>query len=345
MPPQQTDHLLEAPTGQSSSDAEATRPGSCCTVSLLVVSLVLAAICGCLVVWLAVDTPPKPSVRHPEGPVKPDPGAIGWKTNGEVVARGHWCQVGVPARDWTPRRCKPAATKQQIRVLSYNLFWWNLFLQRQGNNASAGHLIAAAARSKPFDVMGFQECNDVGRVLRDAKEAGMQGSFRTVGPVNPVAGAVAIAWREPTWQTLNFGLVDVAEDSKQEWWGIRFVAFARLKHTQSGATIFFMNHHGPLPVQAPGGLCGADGTAYNLLKVVGFHAQYGDAIVLLGDFNAGKDSSTIKHLSQYLDHAYNGNVFGGVDNMFSTCLTALERKNLGNGGSDHDALSVVFEIQ
>jgi len=263
-----------------------------------------------------------------------------------TVGDGHWCRVGVPADNWTLAHCVPASPGNQLRVklLTYNLFWWNLFLKRKGNDGSAGKLIAAAAAQAPIDLMGFQECNDAGRVIRDAKEAGLPGVWRTMGPVNPVAGAVAIAWRDDVWQTLNFGLVDVAEDSPEEWWGVRYVAFVRLVHMSSKKTIFFMNHHGPLPVAKPGGLCGADATAYNLLKVAGYHALPGDTIILVGDFNAGKDSGTIARLSQYMGHVYNGNVYGGVDNVFASCATAIERKNLGSGGSDHEALSVVLQL-
>ena len=34
--------------------------------------------------------------------------------------------------------------------------------------------------------------------------------------------------------------------------------------------------------------------------------------------------------------------FGGVDNFLSNCASSAEATNLGNGGSDHDALSIVF---
>jgi len=281
--------------------------------------------------------------------MKFDEGAIGWETTGFTVGIGHWCEVGIPSKGWDLGGCvnlTSGVAGPRVKVLTYNLFWWNLFQKRQGNDNSAGKLIAKSGKQEPFDIMGFQECNDVETVLRNAREAGMQGSYRTLGPVNPVAGAVAIAWLESVWDALNFGIVEVAEDADKpgQWWGARFVTFVRLSHKQSGAKVFFMNHHGPLPVAEPGGLCGADATAYQLLKVIGYHAHPGDALILVGDFNAGKDSRTVQRLSEHVIHVYNGTSYGGVDNIFTHCAVATEKTNLGAGGSDHDALSAVFQV-
>ena len=79
----------------------------------------------------------------------------------------------------------------KVKVLTYNLFWWNLFGQRGGNGGSAGKLIKDAGSAAPFDLMGFQECDDVNRVLGDA---GLTDTFGTVSPGH----AVAIAYRN-TW--------------------------------------------------------------------------------------------------------------------------------------------------
>eukprot|EP00434_Breviolum_minutum_P036763 symbB.v1.2.032586.t1/scaffold3927.1/size48165/2 len=56
-----------------------------------------------------------------------------------------------------------------IKVLSYNLFWWSLYRVRQGEGDSAGNLIKAEIEEdRPFDVMGFQECESGLRVLEPA---------------------------------------------------------------------------------------------------------------------------------------------------------------------------------
>merc|ERR1719188_1569160 len=49
-------------------------------------------------------------------------------------------------------------TAANIKVLSYNLYWWNLYDVHKGRDDSAAKLIASSHESKPFDLMGFQEC-------------------------------------------------------------------------------------------------------------------------------------------------------------------------------------------
>mmetsp|Transcript_8199 Transcript_8199/g.24123 ORF Transcript_8199/g.24123 Transcript_8199/m.24123 type:complete len:390 (-) Transcript_8199:66-1235(-) len=327
-------------------------------LSILVFLLATAV---CLLAWrsglggLGGPRPQQVLGKYPEGHYKPTgittplAGAIGWDATDEAVGQEHWCQIGVPAETWSARQlvkpCSAAPNGQvNVKALSYNLFWWNLFDKRQGNDGSAGKLIADSSQDAPFDVMGFQECNDVKRVLDDAKAAGMQGEYRTLGPVDPITGAVAIAWLDSTWKALLFGIEAVAEDEAKEWWGARHVAWVRLSHRKTGETVLFMNHHGPLPISNPGGLCGAQATAYHLLRVIGYHVKPGESVILLGDFNANSTSATVTRLSRFLDHPYHGQAYGGVDNFFSLCTTVTDRKNLGPGGSDHDALSVNFRI-
>ena len=56
---------------------------------------------------------------------------------------------------------------ESIQVLSYNLFWWHLFKVEGGRSGSAGHLIRSTSQP-PYDVMGFQECEDPEKVLGPA---------------------------------------------------------------------------------------------------------------------------------------------------------------------------------
>ena len=101
-----------------------------------------------------------------------------------------------------------------------------------------------------------------------------------------------------------------------------------------------MNLHGPLPVNT-GGLCGGEALAYNLLKIIGTKANKEDLLILVGDFNQDSSNEAIKSLQKKFNRVYTGYSFGGVDSIFSNC-PAVQTKNLGNGGSDHDALSVTF---
>lgn len=263
--------------------------------------------------------------------------AMGWQTNGSTVGKGFWCEVGFPASGWSPGSSDcPAQVGDplEVRVLTYNLFWWKLFGVDGGRHGSAGHVIRD---NGPFDMMGFQECERADRVIRDA---GLSHEFHTYSPTN----AIAIAWNHRVWNKLEKGYADVAEDSHLQWYGSRSAVWARLQHRDTGKTVFLINHHGPLPTQRPGGVCGPHATAYNILKVIGERAHKGDAVFLIGDFNAKADSPTFSELGKYLTLAYRGRSFNGVDDFFTNCGEVRDTHNLGKGGSDHDALSVTFGV-
>lgn len=221
-----------------------------------------------------------------------------------------------------------------LKVLTYNLFWWNLYGVRKGNGASASMLIKNAG---DLDMMGFQECEDPARVLR---EAGLTEKYNIFPGDGSKTSAICMAYHKERWFLLGQGMEVVASDDL----GGRSVQWMRLKHG-SGLTAFFMNHHGPLPVNS-GGKCGGPATAFNMLHVLKSHTMPEDVIILVGDFNANGQSQTIQHLEWRLSRVYNGLMGGGIDNIFTNLngRTVSETSNLGDGGSDHDALSVVFKI-
>lgn len=302
---------------------------------------------------------------------------IGWHPTGQTVGNGHWCQVGVPAANWhlssycsgsgaavvaregfTVERFLRAtvdanatasrASSARLKVLTYNLYWWHLFGQDKGENGAAGKNIASHAKPETFDLMGFQECEDVAWPLRDAKSAGMEGEFATV-----VGGdAIALAYRKEAFELLEQGVADVAEDGPAQHFGRRSTVWVRLTHKASHRPVFFINHHGPTPVNS-GGVCGSAATAYNLLKVIAENAKVGDAVILVGDFNAwsndpqGKWLEEVGKIDCHLPHVFSNPVIEdvwGIDNVFASCLKTVETTVMPKGGSDHNALSVVFEI-
>merc|ERR1711865_259843 len=57
-------------------------------------------------------------------------------------------------------------------------------------------------------------------------------------------------------------------------------------------------------------------------------------------------SSRIQTLDRFMNRVYTGSSHGGVDHVFSNCAGSMveSTNNLGSGGSDHDALNVVFNI-
>lgn len=258
---------------------------------------------------------------------------------GTALAVPPACQMGELPKLWRHTATGPHL---QVKLLTYNLFWWSLFGEREGNHGSASRLIAQSGQPQMHDVMAFQECMDPDRVLR---EAGLSSQYTIFPGDGSGAAATCMAFHTSTWTLMEHGSEYVAEDKEEQYFGRRAAQWLQLRHKVSGHGLFFMNHHGPLPVNS-GGQCGGRGTAYNLLQLIAKHAQHGEAIILVGDFNADAASATIRHLEERLDKAYEGSSLGGIDNVFSNLQksSVVEAINLGKGGSDHDALSVIFEI-
>lgn len=245
-----------------------------------------------------------------------------------------WCQsVG----DMPTITSAASGPPMRLKVLTYNLFWWNLFKKRGGNDQSAGKLIAASHAEAPFDLMGFQECEDGARVLADA---GLDATFHMFQGEY----AKCMAFNKEVFTLDAAGDADVAADN---WWnnyGKRGMQWMRLKHA-TGRTVMFANHHGPLSVNS-GGLCGGEATGKQMLGHIGRNYVPGDAVVLVGDFNSNAASLTVQEIRKHLVHVFNGEVFGGIDNIFANTpeSNVVKNINLGRGGSDHDALASIIDF-
>lgn len=316
-----------------------------CGILMCFICLTAAVIVGTVLLVMRDAHNRKDNDGPDEGPA--EEGAIGWNASDSMVGPDDaWCRIAAPIEGWS-LGCPGASDgvpSVEVRLLTYNLFWWNLFHDRNGNDGSAGKLIAAAASAPAaaFDFMGFQECEDVERVMHDANLSSTFGTY----PNTDVA--IAIAYNIARWEALTSGTAQVAEDQEVEgqYYVRRSVLWARFRERTTDRIVFFANHHGPLQVNT-GGLCGGPATAYNLLRVISFHAHPGDAILLVGDFNADPTAGTIRTLAEHLDLAYTGEKFNGVDNIFAACAQISEQggQNLGSGGSDHDALSATLLLQ
>jgi len=225
--------------------------------------------------------------------------------------------------------------------LAYNLFWWNLFGKHGGGERSAGKLIARTGGDEKYDMMGFQECEDVWRVLRDAGLNEQEYAAIDGGR------AIAMAYRRTRWELLEQGVRDVGEDSQQQYYGKRAAMWARLRSLDEDKTVFFVNHHGPLKVSQTGG-CTGSATALNIMKMIGEHARSRDVIILVGDFNAAIGSTRARELELRLHRVHSGYFAGGVDHVFSNCGERAEGETLAKGDSwyksDHNALSAEFAI-
>mmetsp|Transcript_72009 Transcript_72009/g.234068 ORF Transcript_72009/g.234068 Transcript_72009/m.234068 type:complete len:458 (+) Transcript_72009:83-1456(+) len=283
----------------------------------------------------AMDSTTTDSVASTTEPYTQPVNNFTWRASTDKVGEG-WCQVEVPQADWNlfGSSCSGGF---RLKVLSYNLFWWNLFGVRGGNGGSAGALIAQSSQTEAYDLMGFQECQNVGLVLRDAglsdDYTGLQWSDGDI--------ALGLAFHKGRFERLEGSTEKVAEDRPEQWYGKRGAQWVRLQDKKSKRVVFIVNHHGPLPVDS-GGVCGGDATAYNLLRIFGQHAEAGDALVLVGDLNAGAGSRTQRALGERM-HRVNSN---WVDAIYSSCAGAAVKEEavLANGGSDHNALFATLEF-
>jgi endonuclease/exonuclease/phosphatase family metal-dependent hydrolase len=261
--------------------------------------------------------------------------------NGEKSGHGQWCEVPRPVETWADLKTCPNGTgSTKVKVLTYNLFWWNLFNNRGGENGRAGRKIATTSGPEEYDLMGFQECDDIGRVMADAKSHGLSGEYGTLNG----GRALGMAYLKSRWTLLDSNSEDVGEDSWKQHYGKRSAQWARLQNAD-GSVVFFVNHHGPLPVSESGG-CAGSATAYNIMRMISENARTGDIVILVGDFNAQPHSSRVQSLDRYMHRVFTGSSHGGVDHIFSNCAgdAVTSTSNIGAGGSDHDALNAVFTI-
>merc|ERR1712154_585602 len=148
----------------------------------------------------------------------------------------------------------------------------------------------------------------------------------------PGGHALAIAFRKSSWSKLDSNSAVVAEDRHDQYYGERIVNWARLRHRKSGKVVFFVNHHGPLPVNS-GGKYGGEATARNILRVVDEHSHNSDMKILVGDFNADKNSATQKALKRRFTRVFHF----WVDAIFAS-EGGYNSRRLGKGGSDHEAI-------
>lgn len=273
--------------------------------------------------------------------------AFRWNPTSTVIAQNRWCEVGVPASDFRLGTCSKHGEPQTISILSYNVFWRKLYDEQQGNgyvqntwgswtkeDRSAGKLIANGG---PFDILAFQECGDVRRIVEDAGLRGRVG-------VRSGRHRVAVAWNHFDWEWLADNHEPIAEDqrtSSDSSDPVREAVWVRLRHKKTRKTVFFLTHQGPPDAQEPGGYCGPHATAYNLMRVAADAAHPGDNVIISGDFNAFRESTTIRALSQHLTLLPTR---AQVEHVLSNCAELKHHEILGKGGSDHDAIKVELDI-
>eukprot|EP00450_Noctiluca_scintillans_P014325 CAMPEP_0194488834 /NCGR_PEP_ID=MMETSP0253-20130528/8611_1 /TAXON_ID=2966 /ORGANISM="Noctiluca scintillans" /LENGTH=360 /DNA_ID=CAMNT_0039329241 /DNA_START=24 /DNA_END=1106 /DNA_ORIENTATION=+ len=307
----------------------------CCSIVSVICFLGLSGLVAAI--WEALT---RPDTRAHSG-------SLGWDDTGVRIGGRHWCNVATPPPEWSLAGCELLdVVGFQFSVLSYNL------VGHERETTAAGELLAGAHAREPLDLIGLQECQDLRAVLR---HAGLDQEFSVLVGRREIiirqhcmetlgCRALALAYRTSRWDVLDHGFSDVAEDKVTSLHGRRSVLWARFRDKTLGQTVFFMDYHGPLPVNS-GGLCGGHATAFNLLKVAGHYAHRQDAVVLAGDFNADATSHTVTDLSRYFDAVHTDRPSTSLDHFFATCSRVVKVEDLSVNGSDQDALRVTLSVE
>jgi endonuclease/exonuclease/phosphatase family metal-dependent hydrolase len=227
-----------------------------------------------------------------------------------------------------------------FKVLTFQLYWEKFHIGMMGGDFDLSSKLFY--EKGPFDLIAFQECDDAISILR---KAGLNSSYKAIRAPN----GLAIAYKKATWEELEHGAEEVAEDKAQpgavnpmdrKWgghFGLRAVAWIRLKHSASGKVVFFANTHGPLPM-GTGGRCGEEATVHSLLKAFSSRAQASDLKILAGDLNAGPDSRTQQLLGKRMHRV----ATDGVDAVFGSCGSPDSYGASKNWG--HNALEAEFKL-
>merc|ERR1719273_1340465 len=208
-----------------------------------------------------------------------------------------------------------------------NLYWWNLFGQRGGEN-----FFSVFKGYSPYDLFFFQECDSVDHIKN-----GLGYDMTTYGG----AHAVAMAWSNSRFTLVSKGWEDVAEDRSDQYYGTRCIVWARLRDTVTGQVVFAASHHGPLPVDT-GGATGGSTVAQRINEVISYNKGSGDTVILGGDFNAHDWFSTVTTLQSY---GYNKRASDWVDHIFTkgSALDASPQVAILQGtGSDHDGVKLTW---
>lgn len=223
----------------------------------------------------------------------------------------------------------------QIQVISYNLYWWCVSDEQRNcpQNANGKGFREIYDRVEnggdgPFDLIGFQECDNIGQIIGGA---GLSGRF----DYYDAPGDAKMAWDNQKYFKIGGpGQVWVANDQ----YGNRYMDWVRLQVRATGQTVFFANTHGPLNG------CGRDlGNRY--IDGIKSNKASSDKVVLTGDFNCGSSTAAISTLSGFLQNAATGDSYNGADHIFTDFGVQVQWEGHKDGTpSDHSLLKAVLGV-
>ncbi|CAK0788232.1 unnamed protein product, partial [Prorocentrum cordatum] len=231
------------------------------------------------------------------------------------------------------------ASAGKVRVVTYNLFWWNAF---GSNRWSAGESVLRNIRDNLGSaLLGVQECDDPSLVQQStgyqpaSSFAGAQGTFVDGGlfEVSRDVGAT--------------GYQDLQARGK---WGPRYATWARVSHKPTGRSIWHFNTHWCVH-NGNGHTCTWEtrlAGARNMVNLIREKAgtrggALRDPVVITGDFNLGVNEAGMRHL---LDNGFSLAKYDRPDFvLFSTPHFRLLSSGIGDSaGSDHSPVFAELEF-
>lgn len=216
----------------------------------------------------------------------------------------------------------PAGSGGKIKVVSYNIFWWNAF----GQNPWKGeHVTDNIKNTLQPDVLGLQEC-DSPQLIQERTGYVAASEF---------AGAQGVVVKPGLFKIGQRGRQDIQATGK---WGPRYVTFVQLTHP-SGRTFWHFNTHWCVH-SGNGQTCDPNKRyigAQNMLGVIHDKAQ-GAPVIITGDFNAGMGEPGPQHFSK--------NGFKMIANAWVDAIFVSEGHwkvgNTGTGDAAHSDHRPVF---
>lgn len=162
----------------------------------------------------------------------------------------------------------PAPAQLDVALLSYNLEWH----KTMGNQ----DVIKTINGVGPFDLMGFQECDDISVFINDVAPG--EKTYETKqGPAD-----IAIAWNTKIFKKVSEGDAIAGSDG----WGPRHLHWVRLNIIGSDKHILMANTHGPVN-QCSGKYESWKEVAHNYVSNIEGAMKPGDHMFFTGDFNCG----------------------------------------------------------
>lgn len=197
----------------------------------------------------------------------------------------------------------PAITEIRAHVVSFNLEWWKVAQE----DLFAG-LNKTINSFGPYDLMGFQECDNITKVIQSFADPSSWALKQ--GPDD-----VAIAWNTKMFKKVKQGDAVIAKDS----YGNRYLSWAQLNIIGTDGNVFFANAHGALNVC--NGTKGQE-VAANYVKVITENRNSKtDTLIFTGDFNCQSYDDVIQNLrKEYTDAAQASQFYYGMfepDHIFT----------------------------